>query len=327
MDSSETETRGVLYVVATPIGNLGDLTLRAIETLKTASRIAAEDTRQTKKLLSHLGITGKPLDALHAHSTDRDVARAVDALLAGESIALVTDAGEIGEPGVDDRVKDAIGQIDKGNYGSGIDALTSLGAEADAREDVHRALIKAYTATNRPLLAMREIGAVVKANPNVDLVAPEGVTLRVEVRDTALQEGQPGADKAAVDEAFTLLNGRLGTVGEDDLYDIAYGKSGVNYTKARDRARSDIAKGDRAKMAPALSIAADLRNAGPSCNVRPLLDRASAAGDERALDILRPLVAPRMTSGHWRKTDSLGCIHDGSLTKTIADIDAHVRKH
>ena len=242
-------------------------------------------------------------------------------------VALVTDAGEIGEPGVDDRVKDAIGQIDKGNYGSGIDALTSLGAEADAREDVHRALIKAYTATNRPLLAMREIGAVVKANPNVDLVAPEGVTLRVEVRDTALQEGLPGADKAAVDEAFTLLNGRLGTVGEDDLYDIAYGKSGVNYTKARDRARSDIAKGDRAKMAPALAIAADLRNAGPSCNVRPLLDRASAAGDERALDILRPLVAPRMTSGHWRKTDSLGCIHDGSLTKTIADIDAHVRKH
>ncbi len=101
MDSSETETRGVLYVVATPIGNLGDLTLRAIETLKTASRIAAEDTRQTKKLLSHLGITGKPLDALHAHSTDRDVARAVDALLAGESIALVTDAGTpiVSDPG------------------------------------------------------------------------------------------------------------------------------------------------------------------------------------------------------------------------------------
>jgi len=92
---------GVLYVVATPIGNLGDLTLRAIETLKTASRIAAEDTRQTKKLLSHLGIGGKPVDALHAHSTDRDVARAVDALLAGDSIALVTDAGTpiVSDPG------------------------------------------------------------------------------------------------------------------------------------------------------------------------------------------------------------------------------------
>ena len=92
---------GVLYVVATPIGNLGDLTLRAIETLKTASRIAAEDTRQTKKLLSHLGIGGKPVDALHAHSTDRDVARAVDAMLAGDSIALVTDAGTpiVSDPG------------------------------------------------------------------------------------------------------------------------------------------------------------------------------------------------------------------------------------
>ena len=242
-------------------------------------------------------------------------------------VALVADAGEIGEPGLDDKVKDAIAQIDKGNYGSGVDALTGLGDQADTREDVHRALIKAYMATNRPLLAMREIGSVLKANPNVDLVAPEGVSLRVEVRDTALQEGQPGADRAAVDEAFALLNGRLGIVGEDDLYDIAFGKSGVNYARARDRARNDIAKGDRAKMAPALAIAADLRNAGPSCNVRPLLDRAGAAGDERSLDILKPLVAPRLSSGHWRKTDALGCIHDGSLTRAIADIEARTRHH
>ncbi len=92
---------GILYVVATPIGNLGDVTLRAIEVLKSCDRIAAEDTRQSKKLLSHLGIAGKPVDALHAHSSERDVERAVAALSAGGSIALVTDAGtpSVSDPG------------------------------------------------------------------------------------------------------------------------------------------------------------------------------------------------------------------------------------
>jgi 16S rRNA (cytidine1402-2'-O)-methyltransferase len=100
---------GTLYVVATPIGNLGDVTLRAIEILKTCDRVAAEDTRQSKKLLSHLGIAGKPMDALHAHSSERDVARAVEALSEGESIALVTDAGtpSVSDPG-DAVVKGAI---------------------------------------------------------------------------------------------------------------------------------------------------------------------------------------------------------------------------
>jgi 16S rRNA (cytidine1402-2'-O)-methyltransferase len=104
-----TATLGTLYVVATPIGNLADLTLRAIDTLKTSTRIAAEDTRRTRQLLSHLGIEGKPLDALHAHSSDRDVARLVEKLLSGESIALVTDAGTpvVSDPG-DALVKAAI---------------------------------------------------------------------------------------------------------------------------------------------------------------------------------------------------------------------------
>ena len=92
---------GILYVVATPIGNLQDLTLRAIEVLRTSERVAAEDTRRTRQLLSHLGIEGKPLDALHAHSSDRDVARLVDRLQAGDSVALVTDAGTpaVSDPG------------------------------------------------------------------------------------------------------------------------------------------------------------------------------------------------------------------------------------
>jgi 16S rRNA (cytidine1402-2'-O)-methyltransferase len=100
---------GTLYVVATPIGNLGDLTLRAIDVLKSCERVAAEDTRRTRQLLSHLGIEGKPLDALHAHSSARDVAKLVERLESGEAVALVTDAGTpaVSDPG-DALVKAAI---------------------------------------------------------------------------------------------------------------------------------------------------------------------------------------------------------------------------
>lgn len=99
----------VLYVVATPIGNLGDITLRAIEVLKSVDRIAAEDTRRTRQLLSHLGITGKSVDALHEHSSARDVERLVEKLRSGESVAVVTDAGTpaVSDPG-DALVKAAI---------------------------------------------------------------------------------------------------------------------------------------------------------------------------------------------------------------------------
>ena len=92
---------GTLYVVATPIGNLGDITLRAIETLRAVDRVVAEDTRRTRGLLSHLGISGKFVDRLDANAEAHDVARAVTHLEAGESIALCTDAGTpiVSDPG------------------------------------------------------------------------------------------------------------------------------------------------------------------------------------------------------------------------------------
>ena len=92
---------GTLFVVATPIGNLSDLSARAIDTLRACDRVAAEDTRRTRGLLSHVGIAGKPLEALHAHSSARDVARLVERLVEGETIAVVTDAGTpaVSDPG------------------------------------------------------------------------------------------------------------------------------------------------------------------------------------------------------------------------------------
>jgi len=92
---------GSLYVVATPIGNMGDVTLRAVETLRTAPVVAAEDTRRTRALLEHLGIGGKRLVSLHAHSSEADVERLVAHLAAGEDVAFATDAGTplVSDPG------------------------------------------------------------------------------------------------------------------------------------------------------------------------------------------------------------------------------------
>jgi 16S rRNA (cytidine1402-2'-O)-methyltransferase len=89
---------GTLYVVATPIGNLGDITLRAIDTLKTVDAIAAEDTRHTSGLLAHFGIS-KKLIAVHEHNEHQSAEKLLTQLRAGDNIALVTDAGT---PGVSD---------------------------------------------------------------------------------------------------------------------------------------------------------------------------------------------------------------------------------
>ena len=93
---------GTLYLVPTPIGNLGDISRRMAETLEGADFIAAEDTRVTVKLLNHLGLK-KPMVSYHRHNCSTAGPAIVDRLLAGESCALVTDAGTpaISDPGED----------------------------------------------------------------------------------------------------------------------------------------------------------------------------------------------------------------------------------
>ena len=91
---------GTLYVVATPIGNLGDLTARAREVLAAVDAICAEDTRHTRQLLGMLGVD-RPLLALHEHNEAAMAARLVARLQAGEALALVSDAGTplVSDPG------------------------------------------------------------------------------------------------------------------------------------------------------------------------------------------------------------------------------------
>lgn len=89
---------GTLYLVGTPIGNLEDISARALRTLAQVSLILAEDTRVTKKLLSHASISTL-VESFHEYSDQYKINRAIDRLRAGESLALVTDAGT---PGISD---------------------------------------------------------------------------------------------------------------------------------------------------------------------------------------------------------------------------------
>ena len=101
---------GKIYLVATPIGNLEDITLRAIKVLKEVDIVVAEDTRQTLKLLNHLEIS-KPMVSYHRHSTENRLNDIIEKVKDGNNIALVSDAGTpvISDPG-EDIVKKAINE-------------------------------------------------------------------------------------------------------------------------------------------------------------------------------------------------------------------------
>lgn len=113
---------GTLYLCATPIGNLDDMTLRVLKLLETADIIAAEDTRNTLKLLNHFEIK-TPMTSYHEHNKAEKGPKLVERLLAGENIALVTDAGM---PGISDPGADLV----KLCYEAGVPVTVAPGASA-----------------------------------------------------------------------------------------------------------------------------------------------------------------------------------------------------
>jgi 16S rRNA (cytidine1402-2'-O)-methyltransferase len=99
-EANHTPQKGVLYVVATPIGNRDDITLRALDVLQMVDLIAAEDTRKSGRLLAHRGIN-KPLTAYHEHNEKKKAPQLIRKLLDGASIALISNAGtpSVSDPG------------------------------------------------------------------------------------------------------------------------------------------------------------------------------------------------------------------------------------
>jgi 16S rRNA (cytidine1402-2'-O)-methyltransferase len=127
---------GTLYLVATPIGNLEDMTIRAIETLKKVAVIAAEDTRQTRKLTTHFGIDGPRLISYHEHNKHSKEEAILSLLREGQDIALVSDAGTpgISDPGADivrAAVEEGLAVVPIPGAVAGISALIASGLPTD----------------------------------------------------------------------------------------------------------------------------------------------------------------------------------------------------
>lgn len=119
---SEEIQKGALYVVSTPIGNLDDITLRAVHILRSVDLIAAEDTRTTRVLLDHLGIR-KPLVSYFSYNERRRAGELIASLRQGSAVAVVTDAGT---PGISDPAYVVIREA----VGAGISVIPSPGASA-----------------------------------------------------------------------------------------------------------------------------------------------------------------------------------------------------
>ena len=125
-----------LYLVATPIGNLGDITLRALDVLKRVDRIACEDTRQTQKLLNHFEIS-TPTVSCHQHNEHQRAAEMIAALKAGARIAVVSDAGMpgISDPGnwlTAEAIAAAVAVIPIPGANAALSALVASGLPTDA---------------------------------------------------------------------------------------------------------------------------------------------------------------------------------------------------
>lgn len=107
-------TNGKIYIIATPIGNLGDITLRALDTIKNVDFLLCEDTRVTKGMLDHFQIS-KPLISYHHHSDAKKIKEILDLLKQGKNLGLVTDAGT---PGISDPGNMLIAEIIKHDPGA-----------------------------------------------------------------------------------------------------------------------------------------------------------------------------------------------------------------
>jgi 16S rRNA (cytidine1402-2'-O)-methyltransferase len=229
---------GLLYIVATPIGNLEDITYRAVRVLGEADVIACEDTRQTRKLLEHYGIH-KPTISYHDHNEAERTAELAERLCAGEVVALVSDAGMplISDPGyrlVRAAIENGIPVYPLPGASAALAALAASGLPTDQfhfggflphkpgqRAKVLEALaaeeatIIFYEAPHRILEALEAVERALGSRPVV--VAREITKLHEEfLRGTAAEIRAQLAARDAVKGEFTLLIGKATEPPPDD---------------------------------------------------------------------------------------------------------------
>ena len=211
MEADLTESKaGTLYVVSTPIGNMGDFSFRAVETLRSVSAVLAEDTRHTRHLLDRYEIE-TPLVAYHEHNEAKTTPRLVERLLGGESLALVSDAGTplLSDPG--GRLVRAA--IDSGVHVSPVPGASALlAALVAAGLDTERFTFFGFLARKGPerRAAIDEIVALRHAAVLYEAPARVGATL------TELAEAGAGARGAVVARELTKQYEELrrGTVAQ-----------------------------------------------------------------------------------------------------------------
>ena len=229
---------GTLYIIATPIGNLEDITLRALRVLREVDWIACEDTRQTRKLLEHFGIA-KPMFSYHDHNEAARAAELVERLNSGGSGALVSDAGTplISDPGyrlVRAAIAAGISVVPIPGASAVVSALSAAGLPTDAfrfcgflppKSSQRRKILEQlkpdtatvifYETPHRILEALDDVTAVMGPRPVV--VARELTKLHEEfLRGTAAEVRAVLASRPSVKGEITLLIGKTDVVQADD---------------------------------------------------------------------------------------------------------------
>jgi serine/threonine protein kinase len=192
--------------------------------------------------------------------------------------------------------------IDRGDFATAIDALTSVEKKDPSRPDVHMLLERAYTGVRNTRDAMREAGLWLTADPK----GAADLKLQEDVRNASLL-------KDTQEEAFALLESKMGGRGIDILYDIAFGASGRLYPQAASRAKRSLDIEEvRGRASPALAVLLDFRDAKTCEDKHSLLERALEQGDARMLSVLQPYESTR-GCGFLGRSDCYACMHKDHL--------------
>jgi len=252
---------GTLYIVATPIGNLEDITLRALRILKECDVIACEDTRQTRKLTEHFGIR-KPVLSYHEHNERQRAAELTDRIAEGQNIALVTDAGTplVSDPGyrlVQAAIERGVPVVPIPGPSAAIAALSASGLATDsfrfcgflpAKPSQRRKMLEQwkhetctlifYETPHRIAEALEDITAVLGSRPIV--VARELTKMHEEfLRGTAVEIHAQLAARPSIKGEITLLIGKAEAPEADSTISI---EDAVRAAEQQGLARMDAIK-------------------------------------------------------------------------------------